>query len=91
MSEKTKKTVSISFDQLQIEKLDAMASNYRRQTGHNMTRSEVVRQLVEKALGQQQASITQPSSPASTPTPSGGRTVERSEGGTGGIQQGQEG
>ncbi len=93
MSEKTKRTVSISFDQSQIAQLDEIARNHRKETGENVTRSEVVRQIVDKVLNGGQAAssaITTPS-PASPTTPVGGRTAERSDGGAGGIQQRQGG
>jgi metal-responsive CopG/Arc/MetJ family transcriptional regulator len=91
MNEKTKRTVSISFDQSQIDLLDNMASQHRRETGENMTRSEVVRDLVQTALSQRQASSASSLSPASLNTPIGGRSGERSDAAAGGIEHGQEG
>ena len=86
MNDKSKRTVSISFDKAQIEQLDSIASQHRRKTGENMTRSEVVRALLDDALNQDTTS-----SPACIDTPEGGRGGERSDAAAGGIQQGQGG
>lgn len=93
MSEKTKRTISISFDQSQIARLDEIAKNHRKETGENVTRSEVVREIVDSVLNPQEAtsSPNPPPSPAGFSTPEGGRTDERSDGGAGGVQHGQGG
>lgn len=85
MSEK-KRTISVSFTQQQIDQIDKMARDQRVKTGENVTRSQIARSLIDAALGRQQ-----PPSPAGQPTPGGGRTAERSDGGAGGFQDGQEG
>jgi hypothetical protein len=92
MSEKTKRTISVSFDKYQIEQIDKIARDERVQTRENVTRSQIVRRIVDDALGAkgQQSGSTPPLFPASVNTPVGGRTAERSEGGAGGIEQRQE-
>lgn len=85
MSEK-KRTISVSFNQQQIEQIDKMARDERVQTGENVTRSQIARRLIDAALGRQQ-----PLSPAGQTTPAGGRGGERSEAAAGGFQDGQEG
>lgn len=91
MSEK--KTISVSFEKSQIEQIDKIARDQRMKTGENVTRSQIVRHIVDAALSNQgqQRSPTPPSFPAGDITPNGGRTDERSDGRTGGIQQRQEG
>ena len=82
MPEKTKRTISVSFEKNQIEQIDKIARYERVQTGENVTRSQIVRRIVDAALsGQgQHSGPTTPPSPASTNTPAGGRTAERSDG-----------
>lgn len=89
MSEK-KRTISLSFSRQQIEQIDQLARDQRMKTGENVTRSQVARELLDASLGQQQQTAP-PLSPASNPTPRGGRGGERSEAAAGGIQDGQEG
>lgn len=93
MAEKTKQTISVSFDKSQIEQIDKIAREERVQSGENVTRSQIVRRIVDAALDSQSqhGGPTTPPSPASTSTPNGGRTAERSDGGAGGIQQRQGG
>lgn len=94
MAEKTKQTISVSFDKSQIEQIeqiDKIAREERVQSGENVTRSQIVRRIVDAALGSQShyAGTTPPPSPASTNTPEGGRTAERSDGGAGALSNGR--
>ncbi|RCV86035.1 hypothetical protein [Vreelandella rituensis] len=93
MVEKTKRTISVSLEQSQIEMIDAVARQERVSTGENVTRSQVVRWIVDAAMNEQgkHGGPTPAPSPASINTPAGGRTAERSDGGAGGIQQRQGG
>lgn len=93
MTEKKKQTISVSFEKSQIEQIDKIARDQRMKTGDNVTRSQIVRHIVDAALGSQgqHRSPTPPPSPASQSTPVGGRTAERSDGGAGGIEQRQGG
>lgn len=86
MTQQKKRSVSVSLDQAQIDQIDALARQERIQTGENVTRSEVVRRIVDASLEQQPTL-----SPAGSNTPAGGRSSERSDAAAGGVETRQGG
>lgn len=83
---KTKSTVSISLEQSQIAHIDRLARHERMSTGENVTRSQVVRRIVDGAL----ASVSQQTGPTPTPAAGRGGFGERSDARPGEDHQRQE-
>lgn len=81
-----RKSISISFDPSLLDAIDHIARQQRIKTGENVTRSGVVRAIVNRAL-RTDAVPNSPLSPASRPTPEGGRPGERSDAGAGGVTE----
>lgn len=83
---KTKSTISISLEKSQIAHIDRLARQERIHTGENVTRSQIVRRIVDGAL----ASDSQHIGPTPTPPTGTGGFGERSDARPGETHQWQE-